>query len=161
MQFPGCFSCLVPGHASVTVFIILKMERMCFCWSCPILFSLHRTPKCAVWVLADGWGRKATDLIFPFNFQIFHCFPGFVFSSNSASKYAPFLPLEVIFFIASTCNICLWWFLDTCLGSKTFCSRLSYHACALNLVILLYDDFSFGLFFSFLFLEIPSLRVSQ
>lgn len=130
LQFPGCFSHLDPSHASVTVFIILKMERMCFCWSCPILFSLYWTPKCAVWVRADGWGRKATDLIFPFNFQIFHCLPAFVFSLNSASKYVPFLSLEVILFIAFTCNICLWWFLDMCLGSKMFCSMLSYHVCA-------------------------------
>lgn len=94
VQFLGCFFHLVPSHASVTVFIILKMERMCFCWSCPISFSLYWTPKCAVWVSADGWGRKATDLIFPFNFQIFHCLPGFVFFSNSASKYVPFPSLS-------------------------------------------------------------------
>lgn len=93
VQFPRRFFHLVLGHASVTIFIILKMERKCFCWSCPILFSLYWTPKCAVWAQADGWGRKATDLIFPFNFQIFPCLPGFVFSSNSASKYVPFSSL--------------------------------------------------------------------
>lgn len=130
LQFPGCFSHWDPSHASVTVFIILKTERMCFCWSRPILFSLYWTLKCAVWVRADGWGRKATDLIFPFNFQIFHCLPAFVFSLNSASKYVPSLSLEVILFIAFTRNICLWWFLDMCLGSKLFCSMLSYHVCA-------------------------------
>lgn len=69
---PWCLFHSVPSHASATVFIILKVERICFCWSCPISFSLYWAPKCAVSVLADEWGRKASDSI---SLSIFRSFP--------------------------------------------------------------------------------------
>lgn len=130
---PWCLFHSVPTHASATVLIILKVERVCFCWSCPILFSLYWAPKCAVSVLADEWGRKASGSI---SLSMFRSFPArlALFSLLTAHLTVRLflLPLEVTPF-HFTCNICLRCFLSMCLRSKLFCSVLSYHVWALNL----------------------------